>query len=174
MTLKQIFEGRRGVCQHITELYNSMLNAIGIKTLYISGAAIQGNKTFGKIDEFSHAWTAAFINETWIELDATMALFEGIPLSHIFKNFGKDDYNALFLDNGGKTKFSMNHFIKIIDVKNKNIFKEKKITIVGVIIGICFILYLFLVVYRKNKKNRLYSKFIDENIVNSENVQKNI
>ena len=32
-TLKQIYEGKKGVCEHITLLYNAMLNSIGIKTL---------------------------------------------------------------------------------------------------------------------------------------------
>ena len=35
LTLKQIYEGKKGVCEHITLLYNAMLNSIGIKTLYI-------------------------------------------------------------------------------------------------------------------------------------------
>ena len=172
LTLKQIFELKRGVCEHITKLYNAMLNAIGIKTLYISGAALQGNKTFGNIDEFAHAWTAAFINEKWVELDATMSLFEGIPASHIFKNFGEDNYNALYISNGGETKFVNNHFIKMIDVNSKNIFKEEKIKIIGIIIGICLIVYIFFIIYRKNNNSRLYSKFIEDKIDNSENTQK--
>ena len=172
LTLKQIFELKRGVCHHITRLYNAMLNAIGIKTLYISGAALQGNKTFGNIKEFAHAWTAAFINEKWVELDATMALFEGIPASHIFKNFGEDDYDTLYISNGGETKFVNNHFIKMIDANNKNIFKEKKIKIIGIIIGICLIVCIFYVMYRKNNNSKLYSKFIEDKIDNSENAQK--
>ena len=34
LTLKEIYQGKKGVCEHYTLLYNAMLNSIGIKTLY--------------------------------------------------------------------------------------------------------------------------------------------
>ena len=61
LTLKEIFKGRKGACEHITKLYNSMLNSIGIKTLCVSGIVLQKNKTSEFIPIF-HSWTAAFIN----------------------------------------------------------------------------------------------------------------
>ena len=93
LTLKEIFEGRRGVCGHYTLLYNAMLNAIGIKTLYISGWAFDKDKTSGDKSTLTHAWTAALIGDKWMELDATWGLFEGIPAGHIFKNFNQDSYS---------------------------------------------------------------------------------
>ena len=93
LTLKEIFEGRKGVCEHYTLLYNAMLNAIGIKTIYISGWAFDQDKTSGDKSTLTHAWTAALIDEKWIELDATWGLFEGIPAGHIFKNFNQDSYS---------------------------------------------------------------------------------
>ena len=93
LTLKEIFEGRRGVCGHYTLLYNAMLNAIGIKILYISGWAFDKDKTSGDKSTLTHAWTAALIGDKWMELDATWGLFEGIPAGHIFKNFNQDSYS---------------------------------------------------------------------------------
>ena len=93
MTLKEIFEGKKGVCEHYTLLYNAMLNVIGIKTFYISGWAFQGSETSGDKNTEGHAWTAALIGDKWIELDATWGLFEGIPAGHILKNFNKDTCN---------------------------------------------------------------------------------
>ena len=68
---KEIYEGKKGVCEHYTILYNAMLNAIGIKTLYISGWAFDGDKISGNKDTLTHAWTVALIGTKWIELDAT-------------------------------------------------------------------------------------------------------
>ena len=66
-----------------------MLNAIGIKTLYLTGWAFQNDETSGNKDTVGHAWTAALINDKWMELDATWGLFEGVPAGHILKGFFK-------------------------------------------------------------------------------------
>ena len=55
LTLKEIYKGRKGVCRHYTLLYNAMLNAIGIKTLFISGWGFYGNETLGNFKEMGHA-----------------------------------------------------------------------------------------------------------------------
>ena len=93
LTVKEIYDGKKGVCEHYTKLYNAMLNAVGIKTLYISGWAFDGNQTSGNKDTSGHAWTAALIDDKWIELDATWGLFEGIPAGHIMKFFDEDRYS---------------------------------------------------------------------------------
>ena len=93
LTIKEIFDGKTGVCEHYTLLYNAMLNAIGIKTVYISGWAFDKDKTSGDKSTLGHAWTAALINSKWMELDATWGLFEGIPAGHILKNFNQDSYS---------------------------------------------------------------------------------
>ncbi len=161
LTLKQIYDGKKGVCEHITLLYNAMLNSIGIKTLYISGWNFQGNKTYGDKYTTTHAWTAALINGKWIELDATWGLFEGISACHIFKNYFEDEY----LCSGKKTKnklFYKTLFIQMVTDKNYINYKEKNVLIYGII-----------VIYRKNKNARLYSKFIEENIdINGNNSNK--
>ena len=51
-------------CNNSVEHDNSILNSIGIKTLYIHGIALEGNKTYEQIEIF-HSWTAAFINAKW-------------------------------------------------------------------------------------------------------------
>ena len=68
-----------------------MLNSIGIKTLYIGGWAFDKEQISGDKNIIGHAWTAALIDNKWIELDATWGLFEGIPAGHVLKNF-KDEY----------------------------------------------------------------------------------
>ena len=93
LTIKEIFDGKKGVCEHYTLLYNAMLNAIGIKTLFISGWSFKEDQTYGDKDTLTHAWTAALIGDKWIELDATWGLFEGVPAGHILKNFFDDRYS---------------------------------------------------------------------------------
>lgn len=89
----QIYQQKKGVCEHYTILYNAMLNAIGIKTLYISGWAFDKNVISGNKNTLGHAWTAALIGDKWMELDATWGLFEGIPAGHILKNFDKETFS---------------------------------------------------------------------------------
>ena len=86
-TPKQIYDKKAGVCEHFTILYNEMLNAIGIETLYLTGWAFQNGETSGNTETEGHAWTAALIEGKWIELDATWGLFEGVPAGHILKSF---------------------------------------------------------------------------------------
>ena len=88
----QIFYAMTGVCEHFTILYNAMLNAIGIKTLKIYGWALYDFETFQDDTDPGHAWTAALINDTWMELDATWGRFEGIPAGHILKGFGREQF----------------------------------------------------------------------------------
>ena len=86
-TPKEIYDKKAGVCEHFTILYNEMLNAIGIETLYLTGWAFQNGETSGNTETEGHAWTAALIEGKWIELDATWGLFEGVPAGHILKAF---------------------------------------------------------------------------------------
>ena len=113
-TAKQIYENKQGVCEHYTILYNAMLNSIGIKSLYISGWAFQGAETSGDQDTVGHAWTAALIDDKWIELDATWGLFEGIPSGHIFKTFFSDSYSYSWNSKEeGKMEYSQNRTIQL-------------------------------------------------------------
>jgi hypothetical protein len=89
-----------------------MLNSIGIKSLYISGWAFQNQETGGNQDTVGHAWTVALINGTWIELDSTWGLFEGIPAGHIYKNFFDDSFSWYWYDAGNKT-YDQNRTIQL-------------------------------------------------------------
>ena len=172
LTLKQIYDGRKGVCEHITLLYNAMLNSIGIKTLYILGWDFQGNKTSGDQHTSTLAWTAALINGKWIELDATWGLFEGISGCHIFKIFFEDEYSCL-AKNSNKNLFYKVQSIHMVTDKKYINYKEKKVLIYGIIFGICLIICALFLIYRKNKNTRLYLKFIEENIdIKGNNINK--
>ena len=98
-TVKQIYQQKTGVCEHYTLLYNAMLNAIGIKTLYVTGWAFQNNETFANEDTIGHAWTAALIDDKWMELDSTWGLFEGIPSGHILRGFFKSGVSYSWREN---------------------------------------------------------------------------
>ena len=117
--LEDIYREKKGVCEHYTMLYNAMLNSIGIKSIYLSGWAFQGEVTSGDKQTIKHAWTAALIGDNWIELDATWGLFEGVPAGHILKNFFKDSFSFLWYENGDTYTFNTNPTIRMItDIKD--------------------------------------------------------
>ena len=92
-----------GVSSHFTLLYNALLNAIGIPTLTIVGWALKKNEISGTNSMFNHTWTAAYIDNKWIELDATWDLFEGVPAGHILKAFFSDKVYYSFSEKEGIT-----------------------------------------------------------------------
>ena len=55
LTALEIFEEKRGVCEHYTTLYNAMLNYIGIKTQRIFGWAFDKDNTSGDENTIGHA-----------------------------------------------------------------------------------------------------------------------
>ena len=159
LTISDIYNGKRGVCEHYTLLYNAMLNAIGIKTVYISGWAFSNDQTSGNKNTDTHAWTGALINNKWIELDATWGLFEGIPAGHILKNFYNEMCYYSYFSNSEPT-FQRNRNIQMItdneelhklqslfnDNNNNNNDKGKKednsrFNELSIILMICFCLF---------------------------------
>ena len=90
LTALEIYNGKMGVCEHYTILYNAMLNAIGIKTISTFGWAFDQDKTTANEKTIGHAWTVALIDGRFIELDATWDLFEGVPAGHILKGYKKE------------------------------------------------------------------------------------
>ena len=114
LTLKEIYEEKKGVSEHFTLLYNAMLNSIGIKTLYITGWAFSKDQISGDNDNTRHTWTAALINGRWIELDATWGLFEGVPAGHIIKNIGFDN---CYYDWNGKNDDDESSLEKIANIE---------------------------------------------------------
>ena len=115
LSLLEIYQGKEGVCEHYTLLYNAMLNSIGYKTLYLTGWAFDKNQISGNKDTLGHAWTAALINGKWMELDATWGLFEGIPAGHIIKTLAKDEYSYYCYQNiESLPSFSLNPIIQMV------------------------------------------------------------
>ena len=109
-TALEIYNEKRGVCEHYTILYNAMLNSIGIKTLNTFGWAFSNDETSANQDSIGHAWTVALIDNNWIELDATWDLFEGIP--HIFEGFKKGSYSYLSYE---KVELEFTKNINLVD-----------------------------------------------------------
>ena len=113
LSLKEIYEGRTGVCEHFTLLYNAMLNSIGIKAIYVFGWAFEDDDDIYVDEDISgHAWTAALIDGKWKELDATWGLFEGVPAGHILQGLGADHFTFKYSE-----KFKFFQF-KVIKIKN--------------------------------------------------------
>ena len=97
----EIYYLRAGASEHFTLLYNSLLNAINIKTVSIVGWAFKKDDTYGYNNTFNHTWTGALIDGKWIELDATWDLFEGVSSGHIFKSFFNDKIYYSFNEKEG-------------------------------------------------------------------------
>ena len=89
-TALEIYNEKKGVCEHYTILYNAMLNAIGIKTIKTFGWALDKDKTSANQDTIGHAWSVILDQDKFIELDATWDLFEGVPAGHILKGFNRE------------------------------------------------------------------------------------
>ena len=117
LSLKQIFEGRKGVCEHFTLLYNAMLNAIGINAIYAYGWAFADEEDiYVDEDVTGHAWSVALIDGKWKELDATWGLFERIPAGHNLKGLGQESYSFKYSEG---FKFFSFKVIKINDFVNR-------------------------------------------------------
>ena len=107
MDVIDIYNGKRGVCEHFTILFNTLLNSIGIPTFYVSGLINngEGGKTQIKDIKYEkHSWTLAKINGIWIPLDATWGILKGIiPVSHIFQHYFK---NNIYVEPSNKIRLS--------------------------------------------------------------------
>ena len=58
---------RKGVCMHYSEVFNDIVNKMGMKSYVIDGYTKQS----GEIARLSHAWTACMIDEKWYLVDVT-------------------------------------------------------------------------------------------------------
>ena len=116
LSISEIIELKQGVCHHYSILYNSLLNSIGIETVYASGYSV---KNLNEPTNGRHGWTVAKINGKWIGLDATWGIFSGyLPLCHLFQNFGLSyltSYNSI----EGDVKFNeKSDEVKLIEIVN--------------------------------------------------------
>ena len=103
MSAIEIYNRKKGVCEHYTILFNTLLNSIDIPAIYVSGLANngEGGKTQIKdTEKEGHAWTLAKIDGRWIPLDATWGILKGIlPVSHIFQNYFRTKIKSKFSEN---------------------------------------------------------------------------
>ena len=78
---------RKGVCHHITKLFNALMYSLGYQVLYILGYFIDTTKSFSIKD--SHAWSLIKINGKWLPFDVTNGIFSGkLPVTYVFKQIG--------------------------------------------------------------------------------------
>ncbi len=89
--IERAFDNRKGVCFDYASIFNELANAVGIKSYVITGYT-KWNKI--KVDNLSHAWNAARIDNKWCLFDPTWG--SGYVLNGIFtrrlddKNFMVD------------------------------------------------------------------------------------
>lgn len=65
--IEKTLKTKKGVCIHYAEVFNDISNKIGIKCRIIEGYTKQN----GKVDNLSHAWCAAKIDNKWFVFDPT-------------------------------------------------------------------------------------------------------
>jgi len=58
---------KKGVCMHYAEVFNAIVNQMGMKSYVIDGYT----KQFGKIAGLSHSWNACKVNGNWYLFDPT-------------------------------------------------------------------------------------------------------
>ena len=131
--LSQVISRRQGVCAEYTYLYNALLNSIGIEAIYISGETFYKytyNSPYN-INEKSHAWTLAKIDNKWIPLDATWNLFEGVfPQNHIFRiRYGEPSYTAYNIAYNGLIKgdvdFEYKYDFKFLEIVQNPVIENE-------------------------------------------------
>ena len=84
ITATETLNNKRGVCHHITKLFNALMYSLGYQTLYILGYALDKKIKYGIED--AHAWSLVNIDGKWLPFDATWGIFSGkLPVTHIFK-----------------------------------------------------------------------------------------
>ena len=148
LTLKEIYDIKKGKSYHYTLLYNAMLNSIGIKTFLIKGWLL----TALNLDEKKeHFWTVALINDKWMELDATYGFFEGVSAAHIMYYFTNNIFSRyIFIEPLGKEKDEISsenlgsttnfEVIEIIKPKKKGFSILKIFLLILLIIAIALII----------------------------------
>ena len=169
LTLKEIYDGKKGKNIHYTLLYNAMLNSIGIKTLSIYGWFISYSNM--KLLLAKHFWTVALINDKWMELDATLGLFEGISAGHIMIRYTKNLFVAYPLGEE-KNELNVKNFILGNEIELIEINQKKKLSTIKIILIIVLIISVLIILYycfcrsdnNNNKKNnKKYNNLVEEN-----------
>ncbi len=88
LTSKEILKKKKGVCEHYSQLFNSILNSIGYETLHVSGIAFKEDNG-NIVGRELHGWSIVKIDGKWLPFDPTWNLLNGkVPVSHIFLCYG--------------------------------------------------------------------------------------
>ena len=83
-TATETYVERKGICHHITKLFNALMYSLGYQVLYILGYIIDKTKSFSRRD--SWAWNLIKIDGSWLPFDATIGIFTGkLPVTYVFK-----------------------------------------------------------------------------------------
>ena len=179
-TVDDILFNLTGDYSNYTQLYNALLNSIGIKAVYVNGYVMQGETRAPERTNFvKHAWTMAKINKEWKALDATWGLFfDKFPISHVFLNF--DDFPSKsgitiesqityinfieFLDR--------NKLVKLNEEKENEKIIQRKIEIKNenksLIIGLVIVCILFVISLGINVLSCIRNKKLKEKLKNIE------
>ena len=84
ITATETYNKRKGVCHHITKLFNALMYSLGYQTIYVMGYVAIKNNSYDLYD--SHAWSLIKVNGKWLPFDATWGIFSGrLPITHVFK-----------------------------------------------------------------------------------------
>ena len=103
LTSKEILKCKKGVCEHFSQLFNSLLNSIGYETLHVSGIAFKEDNG-NIVGRELHGWSIVKIDGKWLPFDPTWNLLNGkIPVSHIFLCYG----NLLMRFSKNKTEIKL-------------------------------------------------------------------
>ena len=146
LTLKEIYDIKKGKSYHYTLLYNAMLNSIGIKTFLVNGWFLSALNLDEKKEHF---WTVALINDKWMELDATYGFFEGVSAAHIMFYLTNNIFNTyIIFEPLGKEKkeISSENLNSTTIFEKIEIIKPKKKASLSKIIKILLFILLFIVI----------------------------
>ena len=97
-TSKEIYEEKKGVCSHKSQLYKTLLNSIGIPAINVGGYIIKEEEKKCA----PHGWCLIKYKNNWCAIDPTWNIYSGyLPLSHIFCYY--KNYSIQVTTNEGKT-----------------------------------------------------------------------
>ena len=103
ITAMEIYNIKKGVCEHFTKLFNALIYSLGFKVIKVTGFAVSKNDFF--TDECLHTWSLIKVYDDWLPFDATWGFFSGkLPVCHIFCYF----FNSSRKTNGTDTIQIMN------------------------------------------------------------------
>ena len=98
LTAMDVYKLRRGVCHHLTKLFNAIMYSLGYQVLYVLGYVVDKKNTFTIEDV--HAWSLIKIDGKWLPFDATWGIFSGkLPVTHIFKQIDSREIKTMSCDN---------------------------------------------------------------------------